>query len=62
MRRKLPGYVVNCLLAAGFDSTDAISSMDVTEGPNNSIEVIETFIDKHYRGNEEYYSNPVLAS
>ena len=46
MRRKQPGYVVNCLLAAGFDSTDVISSMNVTEGP---IEVIETFIDKEMK-------------
>ena len=62
MREKLPAYVVKCLLAAGFDSAEVISSMDVTEGPKNSIEVIETFIDKHFRGNEEYYSSPVLAS
>ena len=41
MRKKLPAYAVNCLLAAGFDSTDVLSSMDVTEGPNNSIEVTE---------------------
>ena len=59
MRKKLPAYAVNCLLAAGFDSA---SSMNVTEGPNNSIEVIETFTDKHFRGNEQYYSNPALAS
>ena len=24
--------------------------------------IIETFIDKHFRGNEEYYSNPMLAT
>ena len=62
MRKKLPAYAVNCLLAAGFDSTDVLSSMDVTEGPTNSIEVIETFIDKHFSGNKEYYSTPALAS
>ena len=58
MRKRLPAYIVNCLLAAGYDSADVISSMDVS-GP---IEVIETFIDKHFRGNEEYYSNPMLAT
>ena len=62
MRERLPTYVVNCLMAAGFDSVDVISSMNVTDEPNNSIEVIETFIDKYFRGNEEYYSNPELAS
>ena len=56
MRERLPSYAVNCLLVAGYD---AISSM---EGPGNSIEVIEIFIDQHFRGHEEYYSHRTLAA
>ena len=57
---KLPEYVINCFLAAGYDSADTIASMEVS-GPRNSIEVIEEFIDKHFRGNGAYYNNSLLA-
>ena len=62
MRERLPSYAVNCLLAAGYDAPDAISSMNIVEGPGNSIEVIEKLIDQHFRGHEEYYSHRTLAS
>ena len=62
MKERLPSYAVKCFLAAGYDAPDVISSMNITEESDNSIEVIEKFIDQHYRGHEEYYSNPILAS
>ena len=62
MRERLPSYAVNYLLAAGYDAPDAISYMNIVEGPDNSIEVIEKFIDQHFRGHEEYYSHRTLAS
>ena len=62
MKERLPCYAVKCLLAAGYDAPDVISSMNISEEPDNSITIIEKFIDKHFRGHEEYYSNPVLAS
>ena len=49
MRKRLPAYIVNCLLAAGYDSADVICSMDTT-GPRNSIEVIEEFIENYFHG------------
>ena len=30
-------------------------------GPSNTVEVIEGFIDKHFRGNGAYYNNTWLA-
>ena len=62
MKERMPSYAVNCLLAAGYDAPDAISSMNIVEGPDNSIEVIEKFIDQHFRGREGYYSHRTLAS
>ena len=39
---KFPGYVTKCFLASGFDSEEAIASMDVTiDGPENSLKIME---------------------
>ncbi len=43
MREELPNYVVNCMLASGFDVPEVVCSMDVcsmdvTDKPGNSIE------------------------
>ena len=46
MRQRLPQYVVNCLLAARYDVTEVISSMDVSDNPANTIKKIENFIEK----------------
>ena len=35
MRERLPHYVVNCLLASGFDVADVIMSMDVSDKEGN---------------------------
>ena len=48
MKEKLPPYIVRCFLAAGFDTIEVIASMDVSENPENSISVIESFIEKYY--------------
>lgn len=57
-KERLPQYIVNCFLAAGFDVPDVITSMDISEQPGNSIELIEKFIDQHYSGHEDYCSVP----
>ena len=43
--QKLPTYVANCLVVTGFDDIDSIRELNVS-GSNNSITMIETFIDK----------------
>lgn len=61
MRERLPPYVVNCLLASGFDVVDVIMSMDVSDKPGNSIEYVEKFISEHYAGLDDYSNTPASA-
>ena len=42
MRERLPSYAVNCLVAAGYDSTDAICSMITSDGSENSLTIISS--------------------
>ena len=44
MKQKLPPYIVNCVVSAGFDEIEVLSSMDTSENPGNSIEKIEKYI------------------
>ena len=44
MKSKLPQYVVNCFISAGFDTLKVISHMDVSNNAGNSIEAIEEYI------------------
>lgn len=54
MNERLPKYVVNCFLAAGFDTEQVICSMDITsDGPKNSIKIIESYIAKRFQGNPD---------
>ena len=57
MKLKLPGYVTKCFLASGFDSEEAIASMDVTiNGPENSIKIMEAYIEKHFSHDPSMHS------
>ena len=40
----MPQYVVNCLVAAGFDTLNVIAYMDVSSNSGNSIEEVEGYI------------------
>ena len=48
LSESLPMYVVKCFTAAGFDTIDVISKMDVSTKPGNSIEQIEQYISTEY--------------
>lgn len=48
MRKKLPPYVVSCLVTSGYDSLDVILAMDTSENPGNSIEIVEKFVEKYH--------------
>ena len=37
MEERLPPYVVRCFLAAGYDTPEVISSMDICENESHSI-------------------------
>ena len=47
-------YVINCLLAAGYDVMEVISNMDVSENPRNTIHKIESFIERNFPGDCRY--------
>ena len=46
--RPLPEYVVNCFLAAGYDVPEVVASMNTSEEPGNSIDLIEKYIHDHH--------------
>jgi len=46
MKTKLPEYVVNCLISAGYDDLEVVCSMDTSETEGNSISTIENFIQR----------------
>ena len=46
MKSKLPQYVVNCLVAAGFDTLKVLSMMDVSNNERNSISEVEEYVCK----------------
>lgn len=65
MKTSLPSYVVQCFLHAGFDTQSVIAQMDTSDGPNNSLDVIESFILKNYPQEIEpscYHSGYHLSS
>ena len=37
MKEAVAEYVVNCFLAAGYDTTEVINAMDISESPGNSL-------------------------
>ena len=59
MKKRLPDYIVKCLLAAGYDELDVICDMKTGETPQNCIEKIERFVNARYSNNKEY--NPTLC-
>ena len=57
MLRRLPKCVANCLQAAGYDEQEVIASMDTSEGENNSISMIEKYIEKQHKINPNMLPN-----
>ena len=62
MKESLPDYIVNCMLAAGYDDIKIISAMDVTDSEGNSISIIENFIEKRFKGDPDYCHNHISKS
>ena len=46
--KKLPAYIVNCLVAAGYDTLPVIASINTSKEPGNTLEEIENFINREY--------------
>ena len=60
MKQKLPPYIVNCVVSAGFDEIEVLSSMDTSENPGNSIEKIEKYIEQKFASSPNH--NPYSSS
>ena len=58
MKDSLPEYVVNCFLAAGYDVTEVIVAMEISENTGNSIKSIENYISERYLKDPRYSNNP----
>ena len=54
MKRKLPAYIIDSFLVAGYDTLDAIADMDVKSSQNNSIQEIEEYISKERQGDPRF--------
>lgn len=59
MKERLPAYIVNCLIASGYDEMQVLCDMDTSETPKNAIEKVESFISKKFSDKPEY--NPTLS-
>lgn len=62
MRSKLPEYIINCFVAAGFDTISAIATMDVSENPENSLHVIEEFINRKHPNDPRFTFNAMASA
>ena len=60
MKQKLPEYVAKCLMSAGYDEIEVLSTMGTSysEKQGNSIEKIESFIEKRYADSSEHNPFP----
>ena len=54
MKQKLPEYVAKCLMSAGYDEIEVLSTMGTNEKQGNSIEKIESFIEKRCADSSEH--------
>ena len=57
MHSKLPEYIINCFVAAGFHTIGAIPTMDVSENPHNTLHVIEEFINRKHPNDPKFTFN-----
>ena len=60
MKQKLPPYIVNCVVSAGFDEIEVLSSMDTSENPGNCIKKIEKYIEQKFASSLNH--NPYSSS
>ena len=62
MRRKLPGYVVECFVAAGYDTLAVVGDMDISHEPGNSFQQIEDYINSVHPHNPRFTRSNMGAS
>ena len=57
MLSKIPEYIINCFVPAGFDTIGAIATMDVFGNPDNFLHVIEEFINRKHPNDPKFSFN-----
>ena len=57
MRQNLPEYVVNCFIASGYDTLQAVSTIG-----DENLQEIEEFINSEYPQDERFISNSFATS
>ena len=62
LSKKLPSYAANCFVASGYDSICSIAAMDMSEGPENSLNAIETFINKKFLSSRKFLFSESASS
>ena len=62
MRRKLPGYVVECLVATEYDTLAVIWEMDISHEPGNSLQLIEDYINSVHPNDPRFTRGSMGAS
>ena len=62
MKRKLPGYVFECLIAAGYDTLEAIANMIISHEAGNTLQVIEEYINSTHPNDPKFMQTNVTAS
>ncbi|MDA8002571.1 MAG: hypothetical protein MPL62_14930 [Alphaproteobacteria bacterium] len=62
MQRKLPGYVVETFIAAGYDTLEAIANMNISNEAGNSLQLIEEYINSTHPNDPKFMRSNVTAS
>ena len=55
MRKKLPEYVVNSFITARYDKLEVIAGLKTKEEPGNSLDEIESYINKECAGDSRFH-------
>ena len=58
MQKRLPAYVVNCLIAAGYDTLSVISNINTSKEPGNTLQEIEDFINSEFPQDSQFLPTP----
>ena len=60
MKQRLPEYVINCFLSAGYDELNVQCNLDISENSNNGIAKVEQFINRKFSNKADY--DPTLST
>ena len=62
MKRMLPGYVAECLIAAGYGTIEAIANMNIDHEARNSLQHIEEYTNSTHPNYTKFMRTNVTAN